>query len=462
VKQTRDVIKKDKLIGLFFGYLHWTSNLYRTGHLSYEKIWQCKDIDMIYQPARYGRQRSFEGASGFQSAIDSADINNKLSFQEIDHATHLSPKGAPKFSQQLKNEFQSLMTLRREFALTRIKRVGLWWFDMYNGNFASDVIMENIAQMSVIGKRLGKIKMGSAAQIAVFGDPISVHYAPTVSTDFLRLPPETLSRIGAPYDLFTLSDLNNSEFDFQRYKLVIMLNSFFVSEKTKGQIERKLKKHGRTILWIYAAGYLSENGSSVESISTLTGIKVKRRMPGTGQIMVGKQDGAYLFDEKVSFGFSPLTPDDDRRLVESFNPIQAIGPSAPVDPLFEVDDNKAHIFGTYIDTGSGALVYKELEECTCIWSAVPCLPAQVYREIARKAGVHIYYQGHSPVYVNDKLLAIHIQDGEKPVLHLPMKKAVLEELFDGGRQDVSNHRVEIEGKNGEVKLYLIQETNTTR
>lgn len=339
VHKAQHVLQHRKLIGLFFGYSIWTNNLYQCGHLSFEKVWKSPDIDMIYQPSRYGLARSFSGTSGFQSAIDSVDLNDKIAFQEIDHATNLLPKGAPSFDQQLKNDFESQMTLRREFALTRAKRIGLWWFDMYNGNFASDFFMNDISKMTKIGERLGRKKLKSNAQIAVFTDSQSVHYAPTVTTDFLRLPPETLFRIGAPYDLFSFADISNPKLPLDQYKLIIFLNAFKIAPSAKGAIENTMKNNQRTLLWIYAADYIQDKGNSVESMSKTIGMDVKLQTEESKGVtrILSHSEFAKIPDDTV-YGFSPLTPNDDRSLLHTGK--LPVVENAPLpSPLFYISDH---------------------------------------------------------------------------------------------------------------------------
>ena len=82
--------------------------------------------------------------------------------------------------------------------------------------------------------------------------------------------------------------------------------------------------------------------------------------------------------------------------------------------------------------------------------------AAVYREIARAAGVHIYYEGYDPVYINNRLIGIHMQGDAAPTLTLPHNTAArLEELFDGGDVCADQGRVQLPRAPGATKLYLL-------
>ena len=67
-------------------------------------------------------------------------------------------------------------------------------------------------------------------------------------------PPDVHSRIGAPYDIYTPSDIESSDFPFHRYKLYIMLNALELKAEYGRIATVKLTNDGRTILWIYAPG----------------------------------------------------------------------------------------------------------------------------------------------------------------------------------------------------------------
>jgi REP element-mobilizing transposase RayT len=60
---------------------------------------------------------------------------------------------------------------------------------------------------------------------------------------------------------------------------------------------------------------------------------------------------------------------------------------------------------------------------TSIYSAVGNLPAALYREIARSAGVHISYEGSDPTYINSRLFGIHMQSNAAPVTVWGMARA---------------------------------------
>lgn len=443
-RKSQEVLSHRKLLGLYYGYLTQLDGkrLLEEGQLAYEPVWRSPDLDMIFAPAKYGEPRSFEGASGFLTTVDSLDLHGKLTFHEVDHTSHIAPttvengRGIPGSGMKLKDEFQTRMVLRREFVMTRVKRAALWWFDFFGGYYYSEPLMREVSQMVRIQERLKDIPMRSVAEIAVFGDAASMYYAQAFSSlacDLLVTPPDELARIGAPYDIFNLSDLDHERLPIEQYKLVIFLNAFLIPPDKRRFIRERLQAADRTVLWIYAPNCIQAGGISADGISEITGIGVVQRDGDDSTVQVVPQGMFARLPADIRFGFSEK-----------------------LSPLFEARDKDALVLGSYVSNGGPALVSKRRENHTSVYSAAGNLPAAVYRELARAAGVHIYYEGGDPVYINNRLIGIHMQTDSAPTISFPPSKPFrLEELFDGGELRVVSGTVGIPGEAGATKLYLL-------
>lgn len=446
--KSQEVLQHKKLLGLFYGYLTQLDGkrLLEEGHLGYERVWACHDLDIIYAPAKYGNPRSFEGASGYLLTLDSLALHGKLMWQEIDHTTYIAPltvengRRIPGSDSKLKDEFQTRMVLRREFALTRIKRTALWWFDFFGRYYYAEPLMKEIANMIKVQERIKDIPMRSVAEIALFGDVESMYYAQAFSSladDLLVLPPDNLARIGTPYDIFNFSDLDHKNLTLDQYKLIIFLNPFTISADKKEFINKKVKANGRTLLWIYAPNYIQKEGFSVEAISEIADITIAEH---------AGEDSVVSIANKLIF--------------KSLLPLTTCGFSARVSPLFEVRDQAVQVLGTYKSDNATAIASKKLATHTSVYSAVGNLTTGMYREIARAAGVHIYYEGNDPLYINNRLIGIHMQADTQHVIKLPGNRyCQLVELFDGGEIQASNGLCNIPHAAGEMKLYLFDVDN---
>ena len=65
------------------------------------------------------------------------------------------------------------------------------------------------------------------------------------------------------------------------------------------------------------------------------------------------------------------------------------------------------VLGSYKESGLCALACKEMENYAIYYSGLGNLSNQTLREIARKAGVHIYAEDGTPVYVNGGVAGVY-------------------------------------------------------
>ena len=95
-------------------------------------------------------------------------MRDKLYYLEFDHITHTAPEmvndpeGAtqknkalvkiPGANSKCKNETESLNLMYRDFILCNSNMTALWWFDMFDGWFRSDGMMQAVAKMIKLSK----------------------------------------------------------------------------------------------------------------------------------------------------------------------------------------------------------------------------------------------------------------------------------------------------------------------
>ena len=372
----QSVLQHKKLLGVYFGYLFELTGprLWNDGHLAYEKVFTSPDIDMISSPSAYG-YRAEDSTSAYMVTYDTLDKHNKLYYLEFDHITNLAPPEIegmliPGGHAKCKSLTQALNLMQRDFMLCASKGAALWWFDMFEGWFYSDEMMGAITHMIEIQKDITKMKHESVAEILVIAEGESlygVNKNAEINTLYLDRQRDGLNRMGAPYDIYSMCDVD--EIDLSKYKLVIFLDAFSIENTAFIQ---KLKADNKTVLWMYAPDYV-KNG--VAGIQNTTEINIKE--------LIGEETS-------VSTHFGNLTFEELPK------------------PLFFIEDGDTMPLGIYENTKMTAIGMKRFANWTSIYSSVGNLSGSILRNIARLAGVHIYSDNDStPVYISNILKGVY-------------------------------------------------------
>ncbi len=395
--EAQKVIQHKKLLGLYFGYLfEFKDYINDAGHLAYEKILHSDDINMISSPASYAF-REPDSTSAFMTTAQSIDINNKLYFYEYDQRTWLSQDFAlAGGGYYCKNDVEAIDLMRRDYMLCASNNTALWWFDMFEGWYSTEKMMKAVSDMADITKRLSGFHRKSAAEVVLIGSPESLYGKNknnNIHDSLLYSQRDGYMRMGAPFDTYSAGDME--KIDFSQYKLVVFLNAFDIPDCHKKIIE-KIKAEGKTILWMYAPGYLNDGLSDMKKLTDME-IETLEKRPEcseTGRILPA--------------------------------------------PYFTVADEKAVSLVDY-DNGRMAVAYKNCGSYTSVYSAIGLLDAELLRKICRLAGVHIYSETH-PVYVNNYLFGVYAF--EDTVLNVK-KDGVYEELFSGEKYEAKDGKIKI-------------------
>ena len=436
----KNITQGKKLTGLFYGYLTLLAGRRSlcNGHLGFEQVWNSPHFDMIYGPCRY-ETRQLEDASGYLVPIDSVNLRSKLYFQEIDYRFAIGEKRILKNGHDLGRTHTtetpidvSKNCIRREFVNTLEKRSGMWWFDFFGYNYIDPVLMSEVEDTMSVRERINEIDMHKISEIAIFTDSESQFYLnqdSDVDDKNIARQITEFSFLGAPHDSFTFSDLEKA-CDKKKYKLIFFLNTFKIPEDKLIYINAKLKKEGRTLVFIYAPGYIANDGFSVYRMSSLLEMKVKYEMIPTRNIIMNKT---------LSRGLTGTV----------------FGYKTEVSPKFSIEDDNLNIFGEYEDGGVG-FAQKQFKNYNICYVGSGTIPFKVLREMARNAGVHIYYEGNDPIYVNSRMVGIHHVKDKDAVIQMPSNCSG-EVLFGGERITSSNKKMEMKLQYGEMNAVLLDQ-----
>lgn len=450
-----------KLVAVAQGYLM----MYRRDvlPLAFTGLWEtleCEDIDIFAAPASYWF-RGLDNTSSILYPVDSFALHNKLYIHSLDNTTHLTnDMDVAKRLQsgdyggynvgkrlqdddcghsggcthvRLKNLNESGMYFRRETALALSKGMGYWWFGMYPQWHDNPDMMTEIKEMREVGDCVRTKDCQSVSEIAVFVDQDSNYYmdAGQVVTDKTILrQPGPLYRMGAPWDNYHMDDINHPEMSHDQYKFYVFLNLLAPKKKHLEMIE-KLKKEGKSMLFLYAAGIITEDGFSIDAMSHLTGVTLKELDEQELKIVV--VPGAFNKSAENS--------------VMSFD--------EPVVPMFFADDADAEVIGRFEKSQKPSFVMKKRSGGSFdAWSAMGSVQADALRELARRAGVFIYLESGDPLYLNKSMLGCFGHKPGKRSFKMPFE-CKLYECYSGKEYQTANCRVDVNFKTNEMKLFKI-------
>lgn len=420
-KEAQTIVNHQKLIGVYFGYLLELGGeqLYNDGSLGYARVFKSPDIDMISSPSSYG-YRKLDDPSAFMLLQKSLYLHNKLYFLEFDHITHTAPemirdsvddsspnKGLVKIpgaESKCKNETESLNLMYRDFILCSANRTAMWWFDMFDGWFRSDGMMEAVKHMISLSEQMSMADTKSAAEIAVFAEGEVMYKVrkssnlPTLCLSNIR---RTLAQCGAPYDLYTIEDL--PKVNLAPYKLFLFVNQYELSDLVRRYIAEHIETTEKTVLWLYAPGYIRDGKQCVTHIRDVTGMHVVTSDTPHGNLCWGQ--------EHLSFDIA--------------------------QPYFCIDDPRTAALAHYED-GAVAVAYRDNDAGRCVYAATCNLPSGLLREIAVLAGVHIYSSCDKVyTYINSATVGIYNASGQDAQIQL-MQDGIYQDLLRGGRYECKN------------------------
>jgi hypothetical protein len=403
------VVKKatgrQKICGAFYGYLAYGGmfpfTFQHAGHRSLERILHSPDVDFLASPYSYN-DRSVGGDNAFMSVVGSVKLHGKLWFNEDDSRTVLSPpEGAPALRPfgQATTLDDTVSVLRRNFANVLTHRVGQWW--AYNRllrpvgeNLQSEQteVLKNIEKMREVYEMSLSGDWGYPSEVAVILDdktPIYQSLGDSLNRPLItKLISRELGRIGAPYEMYLLEDLADPS--MPDHKLYVFLNTFRVTEKEKSVVKEKTRRNGAVCVWIYAPGFISDEGLSEESMRDLTGISLR-----CDEIESDLHIRIIDYEHPATRGLPKGT---------------RFGTDEYVGPVFYAEDPEAATLGvlTYRhNMDRPGFCVKEFERWRSVFVAAPGIPSSVLRHLAMYAGVHVYSESDDVLYADRRFLAIH-------------------------------------------------------
>ena len=407
---------------------HWISgtyNGYLTNVLTYEsndianssfrRLLESPDVDFFSGPLRYNyRQSGYDG--GFMQLVDSIQAAGKLTIMEADNRTVKCV--LPGFSSRQIDEWGKTYTLYSTIAMM-MKNFGtcishgaaMWLYDMLGGWFDDEEIYHAVQVIASEWTHAQTIDTTSNAEVAFFLDDywmatMAYSFAGSYFMSYTDIGGMmgSLSRLGAPYDYYLLSEFEKGL--PKEYKVYVILANT-VSEAAARGITNTAKKNGSTIIWIGTPGYYgSDTSSSQEYTSSLVDMDISYFAGSAYAVTVDDTASEYITGANGRTYGNAAT--------------KQVGPIGYVTD--ETASSLGHLYGEPDKVGF-AVKEVQLESggsYTSIYSSVGNLPTETIRAALVKAGGHIYDTSLSDiVYANASYLTIDSPFGGNRLISLP-------------------------------------------
>ncbi len=422
------------LTGVFYGYCllsHWRD------HSALSQALKSPYIDFFSNTNGAGRGTVI-GAHDmhFLSATDSIQEAGKLFYYEADTRTSMS-----KWISELRPEIdpyheydtvgwlgpetmeRTLELLKAVFSRVICTGSAHWWFDLWGGWYDHERILELFREMQKVGDESLHLPRKSVAQVCVIVDDKSRLYYGLGRNVNAWVPAQLneIGRIGAPYDVRLIDDLNHV--DVSQYRLLIFLDTILLTQHNLQILRKKCMNRGRTLLWLYAPGLIRDK-LAVANVSEVVNMKVSS---------VEEHAGSKV---TVEVGTKNLNYQGVR-----------------LSPFLYVEKGADKIYGKS-EEGHAVLVVKNGPDSVTVFACVPPLPWEVLQDFAREAGVHIYSDAGDVVYANESYVAVCVARDGSRTIRFP-RKVELQELLGKGEchQSAAEHEVDFTGQS--CKLFRV-------
>ena len=419
-----------KIAGVFYGYSTYCHN--QDGFQGLQRVLDSPHVDFLASPTAYDRRRGGQAGGHISAYNGSYRLHNKLYWDEVDTRTHLYPDYV---SYRTDNLPETLAVLRRAAGYSLTKGTDLWWFLLAgNATFHQAELMDDIARLKGMCEDAVARGREPVAQVAVFVSEESMQLAPgdvAFRAALLRDTLDELGHMGAPYDVYLLPDIAHP--DLPEYKLYIFLNAFRVDNALRESIARQVRRDGKTAVWVYAPGYVTQDGFDASGIPRLTGISVR---------VIEDECPAELTVTALEHPITRAAP------VQREDKWQ-------ISPVFVVDDPGATVLGT--TAGRPSLAARAFADWRSVYSLLP-LRRELLHGLCRYAGVHVYSDSFDPFCASAGYAMIHTATPGAKRIALPTNSNVVE-LVTGRQIGTGIREIQEQLPAAVTRIYRITEAD---
>lgn len=398
----KEETRGQKITGVFYGYSfhYWPSRseLWNLGFLGLGRVLDSPQVDFLCSPTDYGLRRGGEPGNFVSAYTDSYHLHGKLYWDEADLRTHHYRGNEPYATRSLP---ETLAVIDRGFGYMLTKGTALWWFTLVGDHtFHQQEIMDRIARLQRAGEELMPQPKDHVRDVAVLADEETFFHlrmgSNALTRPLSRQLHKKLATMGAPFDLYLLSDVAHA--DMPDYKLYLFLNPYYLSDELRAAIKAKVRRNGAVAVWFYAPGFARPDGTrSDDHVTDLTGIRVRHA-----------DEERRLRPVLTNFAH-PITAELDRSDV--------FERSEPIGPAFWADDPEATVLARLESDGQPAIAVRDFGSWRSVYCASPAMTTGLLRGLVRYSGGHMYSTSDDVFYANRRFAMLHtVTRGPKEIL----------------------------------------------
>jgi hypothetical protein len=266
-----------------------------------------------------------------------------------------------------------------------------------------------------------------------------------------------LARCGVPFRIYQFDDLKLA--NFPKHCVFYFPNLYRVDAKRLAILRRKVFRDGNVVVWGPGSGISDGTVIGPESAQRLTGFKFVM-VPSNYQHRALVSDFSHAITRHLAadtflggaLPYGPsLFPQDGRRLAEAWTKLGRVYAGLAVKS-FGKGARSEHIPAGLHGPGDWASVFT---------TATP-LPADMWRNLARFGGAHIYCKSNDVLMADATIVALHsIQSGPKHI-SLPGRYTV-EDVISGKRVGTGLGSIDFTLHAPETRVFrLIPSVNTPK
>ncbi len=441
--------------GLYLNDL-WNDG-YRQNGEAIDRILESKYVDTIEVPVDLSDVRTGDGTAGAEYILsDKIRAAGKLQV-----ARNPFPFRPPKSREETSyfTRTQTIEIQRRFFVANLINNSYMTVAGIGASDFREDDIISELELYNGIRRKSYKLTCSKKSEVAFViapdtfqylapgnesrtaiaptntenprGNSRDIHFADSSASPYFSLygsPRATWNRMGTSFDIVSIEALKP-----EIYKVLILFHVLRIDERRQKIIDRA-KTGGRTLVSIWANGFVSDRYLSPAGMNKITGMRMKMA-PGETRFHLTPRT------EMRNFLNRETMPSSMGWLHIQRNPVGHR--ELRFGPIFTVNDETATILASYTDGGGAAMAVKSFPEWTSFYSASPNLNPEILRTLAKQKDVHIYIDTNDLSYINDQFIGIHSLQGGVTEIKLPTESALYEVFQDHELEKKRDHQVEL-------------------